>query len=149
MTRGVRHEAACLIVAVLADGSRHGHGIITAVRQISGGRVRLRAGTLYTVLDRLRADGLIGVDREETADSRLRRYYRLSLAGSRPQAEVNHRAAGPDLRVSDAERDAAVVALCEHFAQGRLAAEELNGRLDAALAATTRGEVFLAIWDLP
>jgi DNA-binding PadR family transcriptional regulator len=149
MTRRVRHEAACLILAVLADGSRHGQGIITGVRQISGGRVQLRAGTLYTVLDRLRADGLIGVDREEAAGSRLRRYYRLSRAGARPQAEADHRAAGPDLRVGDAERDAAVAALCEHFAQGRLTAEELSGRVDAALAATTRGEVFVAIWDLP
>jgi DNA-binding PadR family transcriptional regulator len=149
MTNRVRHEAACLILAVLADGSRHAQGIITGVRQISGGRVRLRAGTLYTVLDRLRADGLIGVDREETAGSRLRRYYRLSRAGARPQAEADNWAAGPDLRVGDAERDAAIVALCEHFAQGRLTAEELNGRLDAALAATTRGEMAPAIWDLP
>jgi DNA-binding PadR family transcriptional regulator len=44
----------------------------------SGGRARLRAGTLYTALDRLRADELIGVDREEIVDSRLRRYYRLT-----------------------------------------------------------------------
>jgi DNA-binding PadR family transcriptional regulator len=35
-------------------------------------RARLRAGTLYTALDRLRADELIGVDREEIVDSRLR-----------------------------------------------------------------------------
>ena len=40
-------------------------GIISEVADISAGRVRLRAGTLYTALDRLRADGLIDVDREE------------------------------------------------------------------------------------
>ena len=34
-------------------------------------------------LDRLRADELIGVDREEIADGRLRRYYRLTPAGTR------------------------------------------------------------------
>ena len=85
MTKRVRHEATCLILAVLADGSRHGHGIITGVQEISGGRVRLRAGTLYAALDRLRADGLIGVDREEIAGCRLRRYYRLSRAGLGPQ----------------------------------------------------------------
>jgi len=43
--------------------------------------VRLRAGTFYTALERLRADGLIEVDREEIVDSRLRRYYRLTATG--------------------------------------------------------------------
>ena len=75
-------EATFLILTALADGSQHGYGIITDVQQISGGRVRLRAGTLYTALDRLRADGLIGVDREEVVDGRLRRYYRLTPAGT-------------------------------------------------------------------
>ncbi|HTX28080.1 MAG TPA: helix-turn-helix transcriptional regulator [Streptosporangiaceae bacterium] len=49
-------EATFLILTALADGSQHGYGIITDVQQISGGRVRLRAGTLYTALDRLRAE---------------------------------------------------------------------------------------------
>src|SRR6202034_1910298 len=81
---GVRaiQEATFLILTALADGSQHGYGIITDVQQISGGRVRLRPGTLYTALDRLRADELIGVDREEVVDGRLRRYYRLTPAGS-------------------------------------------------------------------
>ena len=58
-------EATFLILTALADGSQHGYGIISEVAGISEGRVRLRAGTLYTALDRLRADGLIDVDREE------------------------------------------------------------------------------------
>jgi DNA-binding PadR family transcriptional regulator len=33
---------------------------------------------MYTALDRLKAEGLIDVDREEIVDSRLRRYYRLT-----------------------------------------------------------------------
>src|SRR5215831_3095219 len=74
-------EATFLILTALADGSQHGYGIIAQVGEISGGRVRLRAGTLYTALDRLRADGLIGVDREEIVDGRLRRYYRLTPTG--------------------------------------------------------------------
>ena len=74
-------EATFLILTALAGGSQHGYGIITDVEQISAGRVRLRAGTLYTALERLRADGLIEVDREEVVDSRLRRYYRLTGTG--------------------------------------------------------------------
>lgn len=76
-------EATFLILTALAGGSQHGYGIITDVEQISDGRVRLRAGTLYTALDRLRADGLIDVDREEVVDSRLRRYYRLTPPGQK------------------------------------------------------------------
>jgi DNA-binding PadR family transcriptional regulator len=75
-------EATFLILTALAAGSQHGYGIITDVAQISDGRVRLRAGTLYTALDRLRTDELIVVDREEIVDSRLRRYYRLTPKGS-------------------------------------------------------------------
>src|SRR5579864_6128026 len=74
-------EATFMILTALADGAQHGYGIIGEVADISGGRVQLRAGTLYTALDRLRADGLIDVDREEIVDNRLRRYYRLTPAG--------------------------------------------------------------------
>jgi DNA-binding PadR family transcriptional regulator len=89
MTGRAMQEATFLILTALADGSQHGYGIITEVQEISGGRVRLRAGTLYTALDRLRADGLIGVDREEIAGGRLRRYYRLTPEGtSRLAAEA-------------------------------------------------------------
>jgi DNA-binding PadR family transcriptional regulator len=76
-------EATFLILTALADGAQHGYGIISDVAGISGGRVRLRAGTLYTALDRLKVDGLIDVDREEIVDNRLRRYYRLTPAGGR------------------------------------------------------------------
>ena len=72
-----------MILTALANGSQHGYGIIADVREISGGQVRLRPGTLYTALDRLRADELIGVDREEVVDGRLRRYYRLTPTGTK------------------------------------------------------------------
>ena len=80
-------EATFLILTALAGGSQHGYGIISEVEQISNRRVRLRAGTLYTALDRLRADDLIAVDREEVVDSRLRRYYRLTPKGEERLAE--------------------------------------------------------------
>jgi DNA-binding PadR family transcriptional regulator len=80
-------EATFLILTALADGSQHGYGIIADVRQISDGRVMLRAGTLYTALDRLRADGMVEVDKEEIVEGRLRRYYRLTPAGAKVLAE--------------------------------------------------------------
>jgi DNA-binding PadR family transcriptional regulator len=62
---------------------------MTDVARISDGRVRLRAGTLYAALDRLRADGLVQSDKEEIVDGRLRRYYRITEEGTaRLAAEV-------------------------------------------------------------
>jgi DNA-binding PadR family transcriptional regulator len=52
------------------------------VAALSGGHVRLQAGTLYAALDRLVGEGSVEVDREETIDGRPRRYYRLTEHGT-------------------------------------------------------------------
>lgn len=83
MSGRVLQEPSFLILTALAAGPQHGYGIMTDVAAISEGRVRLRAGTLYAALDRLAGDGLIEVDREEVADGRLRRFYRLTSDGAR------------------------------------------------------------------
>ncbi len=75
-------EPTFLILTALADGTQHGYGIMTDVAGISGGRVKLRAGTLYAALNRLLGDGIVGADREEIVGGRLRRYYRLTPAGA-------------------------------------------------------------------
>ncbi|HEY3905605.1 MAG TPA: helix-turn-helix transcriptional regulator [Streptosporangiaceae bacterium] len=54
MTRSSIQEPTFLILTALAAGPQHGYGIMTDVAQISGDRVKLRAGTLYAALDRLR-----------------------------------------------------------------------------------------------
>ncbi|GHE42387.1 hypothetical protein GCM10017673_50840 [Streptosporangium violaceochromogenes] len=74
-------EPTFLILTALAAGPQHGYGMITDVREISAGRVRLRAGTLYAALDRLRSENLVAADREEIVDGRVRRYYRLTAEG--------------------------------------------------------------------
>jgi DNA-binding PadR family transcriptional regulator len=81
MTEGPLREPTYLILTSLAAEPQHGYGIIDDVLRISDGRVRLQAGTLYGVLDRLRTDGLVEVEREEVVSSRLRRYYRLTGSG--------------------------------------------------------------------
>ena len=75
-------EATFLILTALAAEPLHGYGIIQSVQTLSEGEVTLRPGTLYGALDRLADQGLIVVDREETVDGRLRRYYRLSETGA-------------------------------------------------------------------
>ena len=79
-------EPTFLMLTALAEEPRHGYAVIEDVAAMTGGRVRLRAGTLYAALDRLRTEGLIEVDHEEVVQSRLRRYYRLTAAGERALA---------------------------------------------------------------
>jgi PadR family transcriptional regulator len=78
---------AFFVLTALADDPRHGYGIVREVAELSQGRVKLKIGSLYGVLDRLTAEGLIEPDREEAHDGRLRRYYRLTRDGRRALAE--------------------------------------------------------------
>ena len=78
---------AFFVLTALAGGPRHGYGIVGEVAELSQGRVQLKIGSLYGVLDRLAAEGLIEADREEAHDGRLRRYYRLTRDGRRALAE--------------------------------------------------------------
>jgi DNA-binding PadR family transcriptional regulator len=78
---------AFLVLTALADGPRHGYGIVREVAELSEGRVHLKIGSLYGLLDRLAADKLIEPDREEAHDGRLRRYYRLTRDGRLSLAE--------------------------------------------------------------
>jgi hypothetical protein len=53
------------------------------------------------------------------------------------------------LRASDDERTTVADALARHYAEGRLDATEFTTRLDAAMTATTRGELRGLFHDLP
>jgi DNA-binding PadR family transcriptional regulator len=82
-------EPTFLILSSLAGGAQHGYGIMREVDDLSGGRVTLRAGTLYAALDRLVADGLVEDVGTEVVDGRLRRYYELTNEGANVlEAEV-------------------------------------------------------------
>jgi hypothetical protein len=69
-------------------------------------------------------------------------------ASSAGDAE-DHVATGPDLRIADADREAAAAFLREHYAQGRLTLGEFNQRLDAVFAATTQRQLSALTRDLP
>jgi hypothetical protein len=64
-------------------------------------------------------------------------------------AAMAGRAATPDLRVSDEERNDAAAALREHCLAGRLSVNELDERLAAAYAARTATELARLVADLP
>ncbi len=75
-------EQAYLVLLSMAEHPRHGYAIVKEVASLSDGAVNLGAGTLYGLLDRMGAAGLIDTAGEEVVDGRLRRYYRLTENGS-------------------------------------------------------------------
>ena len=91
MTDTPMREPTFLVLTALAASPQHGYAVIEDVARMTGGRVRLRAGTLYAALDRLRTEGLIEVDHEEVVQSRLRRYYRLTGVGEKRLAAETSR----------------------------------------------------------
>ena len=75
-------EPTYFVLASLLDGPLHGYAIIQRAEHLSGGRVRLATGTLYTALDRLAAEGLVELVREEIVNGRSRRSYGLTPPGA-------------------------------------------------------------------
>jgi DNA-binding PadR family transcriptional regulator len=72
------------VLLALADGEKHGYAIIKEVARRTGGKVVLRAGTLYAVIRRFVEDGLLEESDERpdpALDDERRRYYRLAERG--------------------------------------------------------------------
>ena len=86
-------EPAFVVLTALVGASRHGYGIVEEVGRLSGGRTRLKVGTLYGVLDRLVKEGLVELDREEVWQGRLRRYFAITGDGRRYLAAESERMA--------------------------------------------------------
>jgi len=87
LTPGAYH-----ILLALAQGERHGYGIMREVERLSDGAMRLGPGTLYRTLKDLLNAGLIAESGERpdpAHDDERRRYYQLTDAGQRAaQAET-------------------------------------------------------------
>jgi DNA-binding PadR family transcriptional regulator len=75
-------EPTYFVLASLLGGPLHGYAIIKRAEELSGGRVRLATGTLYTALDRLTAEGHVQLVSEETFGGRIRRSYGLTKDGA-------------------------------------------------------------------
>src|SRR5919106_4341942 len=87
--RATREPADCLpltpalfhILLSLADGQKHGYAILKEVAERTSGQVELSTGTLYGIIKRLLADGLIRESALGSTDRR--RAYRLTAFGRR------------------------------------------------------------------
>ena len=71
------------ILLALAKGDKHGYAILKEVEEQTAGEVQLSTGTLYGIIKRLLADGMIVESRHRPAedDDQRRRYYRLTDEG--------------------------------------------------------------------
>lgn len=73
-----------LILMTVADGERHGYGIMLDIAERTGGTVRLEAGGLYRSIRRLLADKLVAESSKRPSadeDDERRRYYALTVLG--------------------------------------------------------------------
>src|SRR5437867_8513615 len=74
------------ILLSLADGEKHGYGIMQEVGARTEGKIRLGPGTLYGSIKRMLAEGWIEESDERpdpALDDERRRYYRLTETGRR------------------------------------------------------------------
>ena len=79
-------QATFHILLALADGDRHGLGIVHEVEGRTDGQVKLGPGLLYGSIKKLLHAGLIQEPDERPApelDDPRRRYYRITEAGRR------------------------------------------------------------------
>lgn len=85
------------ILLALADGDRHGYGIIKDIEERAGQAEAPSTGALYLALQRMQQEGWIeeSPERPDPAqDDARRRYYRLTPAGRQSaEAEANRLAA--------------------------------------------------------
>ena len=77
---------ALQVLLAIADGDKHGYAILKEIDRRTDGEVSFGASSLYAVLKRLLAEGLV----EETSerpdpalDDERRRYFRLTVSGRR------------------------------------------------------------------
>lgn len=88
------NEQRFLILAALARAPLHGYALAEQISELSAGHHTPRPGALYHSIDKLVEGGLVELDREETVDGRVRRYYRLTKSGHEAvTAEAERRAA--------------------------------------------------------
>lgn len=76
-----RGSAELLILALIEDRPRHGYEIGKLIEERSEGRLAFRIPSLYPVLCRLEARGLVAGRWVEKNGERRRRFYRLTPEG--------------------------------------------------------------------
>jgi DNA-binding PadR family transcriptional regulator len=74
------------VLLALGEGPSHGYAIGADVEERSAGRLDPTTGTLYQVLQRLAADGLIAAAKSPAGTDERRNYFALTALGRRAAA---------------------------------------------------------------
>jgi len=72
-----------LILKAVSLTPLHGYGVLLRIRQMSGGALEIRQGSLYPALYRLEHQGLIATQWGQSENNRRAKYYTLTAAGRR------------------------------------------------------------------
>jgi DNA-binding PadR family transcriptional regulator len=76
-----------LVLHFLADGPSYGNQLMARVEEVTGGLVAVNPNTMYPLLRRLEADGLVAAEWEHP-ERRSRRFYALTPAGRARREEL-------------------------------------------------------------
>ncbi len=76
----VRGNLDLMVLSALADSPKYGYLIQDTLAKNSGGTLTVQAGTLYPLLHRLEADGLVR-SRWDHSTGRKRKWYELTPSG--------------------------------------------------------------------
>jgi DNA-binding PadR family transcriptional regulator len=94
------------ILLALADGEKHGYGIMQEVTRLTDGEIKMGPGTLYGSIKRMLEAGLIEESDERPdpeLDDERRRYYRITAFGEKV-ARAEARRLAVLLNVAQAKR---------------------------------------------
>jgi PadR family transcriptional regulator len=84
LLRGTLHA---LILRTLAEGSRHGYAVATAIAEASDGVLELDDGALYQALHRMQERGWLDSEWRHADSGKRARFYQLTASG-RDRLEV-------------------------------------------------------------
>lgn len=80
-TELIKGTLTTIILKLLADeGKMYGYEITQRVKEISGGKILIKEGSLYPALHKLLDDGLVEVEKVYLG-KRVRKYYKLTQQG--------------------------------------------------------------------
>jgi PadR family transcriptional regulator, regulatory protein PadR len=77
---------SAIILKLLSENERmYGYEMSLKVKELSGGKILLKDGSLYPALQKMTADGLLSF-KEENVGGRVRKYYHLTKQGHQQTA---------------------------------------------------------------
>lgn len=70
-----------LVLGILMRGASYGYEIVETINREADGLLSWREGTVYPILHKLEAEGLVRAQWQETPHGRNRKYYSITARG--------------------------------------------------------------------